>query len=99
MEKRHITRSSAPASVGLVKEIRSELKADIRSLGKRMDARFAGIESKIEGLTGEIHRVASLMEEQRNENRIVLDGLAAVISRQERVESDVERINKQIRLL
>lgn len=61
-----------PATVRLVKQVRSELRSEIK-------ARF-------ETLQAGIHRIEVLMEEQRGENRIVLDGLKTVLDRQDRLE-------------
>jgi hypothetical protein len=36
-----------------------------------------------------VHQTQVLMEEQRGENRIVLDGLRTVLDRQDRLESEL----------
>lgn len=90
-----------PASVGLVKEVRSELLAAIHSThqeldGKitqldgritQLDGRVTGVEGKISEVLAVVHRTQALMEEQRSENRIVLDGLKSVMERQDRMEA------------
>ncbi|MBI3294985.1 MAG: hypothetical protein HYZ71_09680 [Deltaproteobacteria bacterium] len=87
MERKRLTHDTAPATVGLVKEVRGELKAEIRSLKKEMTA-------KIEAVLVGVHRTQALMEEQRGENRIVLDGLSTMLDRQDRLEGDVESLKR-----
>jgi len=139
-----------PATVGLVKAVRNELRADIRSLEHKMDgvehslrAEIHGVEhglrAEIHGVRAEVHELKAeiqdvkadvqsvkadiqsvkadvqsvkadvqnvkgdiqkvlvavhrnevLMEEQRSENRIVLDGLKTVLDRQARIESELQ---------
>ena len=73
-----------PASVGLVKKVRKELRAEIQGARHELGA-------KIEKTIVAVHRVEVLMEEQRGENRIVLDGLKLFLERQDRVESTLSR--------
>ena len=68
--------------VGLVQEVRSELKAEIRSPDRKLDSRFNEVlavvhrtQAMVEEQRADIHRTQALMEEQRGENRIVLDGI------------------------
>lgn len=103
-----------PASVGLVKAIRSELRSEIRAVSKRIDSvdkkidsvekkidsvgfsmesRFLSLESRFDATDAKIEsgqattdRMLVLMEEQRSENRIVMDALKTVLDRQERME-------------
>lgn len=89
-----ITHASAPASVGLLRETRGELKADIRAVDLKIDRVYAKIEhldAKIEQKFQESvaigHRCLALLEEQRSENRIVLDGLKLVLDRMDTFEA------------
>jgi hypothetical protein len=66
--------------------VRDELKSDIRSLELKMDARFGGVESRLEKMQAEQFRMYALMEEQNSNNRIVLEGLQALWQRQDRIE-------------
>lgn len=68
-----------PATRGMLRLVRDELKSEIRSLDRKMDARF-------EGLTSELNRALVLFEEQHSNNRIVLEGLQALWQRQDRIE-------------
>ena len=86
------THDTLPASVGLVKEVRDELRADIRSVEH-------GLNSKIEQVLISVHRSQVLMEEQRGENRIVLDGIKNIFERQERVEKDFSELRGTVKAL
>ncbi len=81
-----------PASVGLVKEVRAELKSDIKSLEHKM-------ESKFEQVIAIVHRTQTLMEEQRSENRIVLDGIKALSERHERVDGRLDGFELTLQVL
>ncbi len=97
-----------PASVGFVKEVRNELMAEIRSVDHKvnsLDYKVTSLEHKMTSLEHKMmskfdeslavaHRTQVLMEEQRNENRIVLDGLKTVIERQNRMETELAEIRR-----
>jgi uncharacterized protein YhaN len=111
-----------PASVGLVKEIRNELLAEIRSLDHKLgsvDHRVDSLDHKVDSLDHKVdslehkvdslehrmmakfeeslavaHRTQVLMEEQRNENRIVFDGLKTFIERQNRMETELAEVRQ-----
>ena len=94
-----LTHDTVPASVGLVKEVRDELRTDIQSVRHELRSVEHRLDSKIELLRSEVkqigvsaHRTQVLMEEQRSENKIVLDGLKTYIDRQNRVEADVAEL-------
>mgnify|MGYP003394285061 CR=1 FL=1 len=130
---KNLTHDTAPASVGLVKEVRDELRAEIRAAEHRMNSKFLGLSSQFKGVTSDVkgleskfvglesrfdglesrfekmeskmdgviatsHRTQVLMEEQRGENRIVLDALKTMIDRQDRVEADVTQIKDRVGL-
>ena len=65
-------------------------KSDIHGL----KSEFQGLKSDMHGLKSEMHRVALLVEEQNARNRIVLDGLASLFERQDRVEAKVDALQK-----
>ncbi len=83
---RNKSHGDLPASVRLVKQIRSELRAELRSLEARLDSLDSKMESRFDQMLVVSHRTQVLMEEQRSENRIVLDGLKTVLDRQDRIE-------------
>lgn len=80
-----------PASVGLVKEVRGELLA-------KTDAGFKKIESQMQQMLAQTHRTLALMEEQRSENRIVLDGYKSVMERMDRIKDDQKDLRSALRL-
>lgn len=114
-----------PATVGLVLEVREELRADLRGLEARMDSRFAALEakmdsrfsgidgrfaeidgrfaeidvrfseidarfsaqgSKIEQILAAVHRTQAIVEEQRSENRVMLEALNGFVQRMDHLE-------------
>jgi predicted nucleic acid-binding Zn-ribbon protein len=84
-----------PATVGLVKEVRAELVAKITSVDHKIasvdvEALEQKMESRFEQVLAVVHRTQTLMEEQRNENRIVLDGIKAISERQDRAEERLD---------
>jgi hypothetical protein len=103
MKKRieSLTHDTVPASVKLVKTVRNELKADIQSVQSelkavesRLDSKISTLDSKIEKTIGNTHRIQVLMEEQRSENRIVLDGLKNMMERQDRLEAEIKEVRR-----
>ncbi len=123
-----------PASVGLVKLVRSELRHDLKAMEKRidsklhkidekfhkidekfhkMDERMSGLDSRMSGLDGRMdsleakmeeniastHRIEAIVEEQRSENRIVLDGIKAMIEKQERVDERMDQFDQTLQFL
>lgn len=74
-----------------------------------IDHRFEAIDHKFEMVRHEagqvaekvlsaIHRTQTLMEEQRGENKIVLDGIKLVMERQDRVEGEVAEFRETLRI-
>ena len=118
--KEPLTHSNIPATVGLVHEVRKELKAEIRGVGRKVDS----LESKIDSLEGKIgsfekrmisfearmeskhsetmsvaHGTKILIEEQRAENRIVLDGLQTFMERHDRIEAHLGNLKNSFESL
>jgi len=61
-----------------------------------LDSKIVALDSKIESVAAvseatlvAVHRTQVLMEEQRSENRIVLDGIKGLAERQERLENEM----------
>jgi hypothetical protein len=119
-----IKHDELPATVGLVKEVRSELIAEIRSVENGLGGKIEGLAGKVGGLEGKIgelagnmqemegrlasridqvvgglHRTQALMEEQRGENKIVLDGIKSVMERQDRAEEEAKEFRRTLQLL
>lgn len=85
MNVRRAKSEDLPATIGFVRQARDELRADMRAIESRLS-------SKIEGVVAAVHGTQVLMEEQRSENRIVLDGLKLVLDRQDRLEKNFSRL-------
>ncbi len=93
-----------PATQAMLGLVRDELKADTRELRSEMksefktvDARFDRVDAKLERMAAEVSRIGMLMEEQNSRNQIVLEGLTAYIQRQERVETRIEDVERTVR--
>lgn len=84
-----VTHKNAPASTGLVKEVRNELRAQTRALEHRLNSRLESIEANTQETLASVHRIQVIVEEQRGENRIVLDGLKTLADRQDRLENEI----------
>ena len=91
-----------PTTVGLVKQVRLELRHDIRAIEKKLNSRLIAHDSQFESLKTRMeehiaisHRTQVLMEEQRSENRIVMDGITALRETfMERFKQTDDQINK-----
>ena len=93
-----------PVTVELLNEVRNELVDRINSTGakvysvkKELKADIAGVKADIAdvkadifGVKSEIHGLRALIEEQNARNIYVLDGLANLFNRQDRLEAKVE---------
>ena len=101
--KEPLTHSNIPATVGLVHEVRKELKAEIRGVGRKVDSLESKIDSVEKRLEAKMDKVMSIahgtmviVEEQRAENRIVLDGLKTMIDRQDRTDVDLNSLRDTV---
>lgn len=90
-----------PVTQAMLFLVRDELKAGQRSLGRRIDSLEARIDSleakmdsKFEAMSGQLHQMTLLIEEQNHRNTIVLDGLRSLFERQDRVETRLREIDK-----
>ncbi len=100
-----------PASQGMLQLVRTELKADIRSLSsemkagfsqmdarfKQVDSKFNQVQSQLDHVLSDVARIGFLVEEQNANNRVVLEGLTGLWQRQERVETRVDDVEKFVR--
>jgi chromosome segregation ATPase len=62
----------------------------------QMDARFDRLEAQMSQMISEVSRIAVNVEEQNARNRVVMDGLANLWQRQDRVESRVGEVEKTV---
>jgi hypothetical protein len=53
-----------------------------------MESHFEQVDSRFEQVLAVVDRTQTLMEKQRSENRIVLDGIKVLSERQDRVERE-----------
>jgi hypothetical protein len=100
-----------PATQGMLQLVRNELKSEMKAGFGQVDARFnqidarfaqfeskfAQVDSRFEQILSEISRIGILVEEQNSRNRIVLEGLAGLWQRQDRIESRVDDVEKTVR--
>lgn len=81
-----------------VQEVRAEvhaLKAEVHGL----KAEIHEIKADIHEIKGGMARMMLLLEEQNARNKVVLDGLVAVMARQERTETRLDRVEEMVRSL
>ncbi len=102
---RELGHKDLPASVGLVKEVRSELIAEIRAVKYGLEGEIDSLRGEIGCLRGEVHKIKSsihrceaLIEEQRNEARVVLDGIKNLSERQDRAEDEMKELRSMVYL-
>jgi hypothetical protein len=68
------------------------------AMESRLGARIDDLDGRIEKVFAVVHRTQALMEEQRGENRIVLDGIKSVMERQERVEEETKEFRETLKI-
>jgi chromosome segregation ATPase len=92
-----------------IQEVRTELKAEIQEVRTEVQ----GVKAEVRELKAEIHdikavvhatqaqvaRIELLVEEQNARNKIVLDGITAILSRQEQVEQRISNVEDTVRAL
>ncbi len=85
-----------------IDSVKAELKAEIHEVR----AELHEVRAELHELKAEIHevkagvaRIEVLVEEQNARNRIVLDGIVALLSRQNQVEQRVEQVEDTVRKL
>ena len=100
------TRSKdVPATLGMLHLVRDELKSEMAAgfleLKSEMTSGFLelksgflGLKSEMAKMSSSMHQMKLLVEEQRAENRIVMDGLTSLFDRQDRVEKRLDAIEK-----
>ena len=77
---------------------------DVDAGFKRIDAQFGSVNARFNSLDGDIADIKSMFhqsmlkfEEQRSENRVVLEALHGLAQRQDRVESEVVEVRDLVR--
>ena len=98
-----------PVTQRALEKVRDELRSLLVKNEAKNEKRFKSVETRLETgflaakvdmeeIKSSIHRVLTLVEYQKAENRYVLDGYQSLYDRQERVEKDVEEIKKVLKL-
>ena len=70
--------------------------AQFQALDKKIDSVGDRLSADIQKISAAIHRVISLVEEQENRNRAVLDGYQSLYDRQERLEGRVDELTNTV---
>ncbi len=91
---------------GKIDAVRAELKGDIHELRAELKGDIHELKGDIHRLDAAIHemsagmaRIEVLVEEQNARNKIVLDGITALLSRQNQVEDRVDKVEDTVRKL
>lgn len=72
-----------------IHELRAEIHA-VKAELQEIKSEIHELKSQFSQLEKTMHKVALLVEEQNNRNKIVLDGLSQLFERQERVEKKLD---------
>ena len=116
-----LNKRDVPATVGLVKEVRNELRADMRALREDVKSEIASVKGELKSeiasvntnlkseisktnsslhrLESEVAKIKVLVEEQRSENRIVLDGFNNFRERQDRFEVRLDEMHDTLKVI
>ena len=89
MEKFPNLPGNVPVTQKMLFGVRNELVSKFMSLEHKVESFRQEVKSDVHEIKGEVHRIALLVEEQNSKNNIVLDGLANLFSRQERIEQQL----------
>jgi chromosome segregation ATPase len=80
--------------------VKAELKADIHKVKTELHevkADLHNVKGAVHGMQAQMARIELLVEEQNARNKIVLDGIAALLSRQDQVEQRMAQVEDTIR--
>jgi chromosome segregation ATPase len=75
--------------------VKAELKTDMHA----MQAQMHGMQAQMHGMQAQMARIELLVEEQNSRNKIVLDGITALLGRQDQVEPRVAQVEDAVRKL
>jgi septal ring factor EnvC (AmiA/AmiB activator) len=89
-----------------IDQAREEARADNQRLDAKIDAVRAELKADLHevkagmhGMQAQMARIEVLVEEQNARNKIVLDGITALLSRQNQVEERVTQVEDTVRKL
>ncbi len=75
------------------------VEAKVDAVDAKIDAVKADLQGQMFGMQAQMTRIEVLVEEQNARNQVVLDGIAALLSRQNQVEERVDRVEAMVRTL
>ncbi len=90
---------SVREEVNSVRHEVNSVRHEVNSVRHELKAKINEVKSDIQKVLSSVHRTQTLMEEQRSENRVVLDGLITVNEHQNRIELELQDMQKTIGLL
>jgi hypothetical protein len=96
-----------------IQEVKAELKAEIQGVRAELKAEIQEVKADVHEVKAGMHamqagmhamqaqmaRIETLVEEQNARNKVVLDGITAVLSRQDQVEQRVSQVEDTVRKL
>ena len=101
-----LTSDEVPVTRGMLAGVRTELLQRIDAARAELKSEIHEVKAEIHQVKAEIHevkagiaRIEVLVEEQNARNRIVLDGITALLSRQDQVEQRVVQVEDTVRKL
>ena len=87
---------------GEIHQVKDELRGEIHQVKTELSQIAIGLHAVQGGLhavRADMARIAFLVEEQNARNKVVLDGLVAVISRQDRLEQRMDTVEETVRVI
>ena len=81
---------------GQLDAVESSLRKEITSLRLEMKAGFTSIEAKFVSMEAKLAQMLALMEEQRAQNRFVLDGYTSLHDEQKGINTRVGNLEKAV---
>jgi hypothetical protein len=80
-----------------IDQSKNELRGEIQELRGELRGEIHRVQAGLHAVHAEVARIGLLVEEQNARNRVVLDGLMAMITRQERLELRVDKVEDTVR--
>jgi septal ring factor EnvC (AmiA/AmiB activator) len=85
-----------------IQQVKTELRAEIQELRGEISEVKVGllaVQAELHAVRADVARIAFLVEEQNARNKVVLDGLVAVIARQDRLEQRMDNVEDTVRAI
>lgn len=107
------TADELPVTRAMLSAVRTELLERVDQVQNKLEAKIHEVRAEVQEVRAEVHeikadiheikggmaRMTLLLEEQNARNKVVLDGLVAVMARQERTETRLDRVEEMVRSL